>query len=57
MSKVTELFLYQRGKYYYIDYILLDEEESESKFETYKAVKYSTFKAKLDSLLKENTLV
>lgn len=56
LNKITEVFIYQRGKYYYIDYMLLNEDETESKFESYKSVKYSTFHNKLLQLLKEHTL-
>lgn len=56
MKYITEIFLYKRGKYYYIDYMLLNDKETESKFMSYKAIKYSTFKSQLESLLKEYEL-
>jgi hypothetical protein len=55
--KITEVFIYKRGKYYYIEYLLLNEEETESKRMEYKAIKYKTFRAKLDELLLENELI
>jgi hypothetical protein len=55
--KITELFLLKRGRYYYIEGLLLDELEYESKRFEWRAIKYSTFKQKLDSLLKEMELV
>jgi hypothetical protein len=56
MKYITELFIYKRGRYYYIEYLLLDEEETVSKHHEYKAIKYSTLKARLDELLKEYEL-
>lgn len=56
MKYITEIFLYKRGKYYYIEYMLLNDKETESKFMEYKAIKYSTMKSKLDSLLTEHEL-
>jgi hypothetical protein len=56
-TKITEIFIYRRGKYYYIEYLLLNEDESESKRDEYRAIKYSTLKNKLDDLLKEYELV
>lgn len=57
MKYITELFLYKRGRYYYIEYLLLNEDETESKRMEYKAIKYSTFKSTLDKLLEEFTLI
>jgi hypothetical protein len=57
MTKIAEIFIIKRGKYYYIEYLLLNEDESESKRMEYKALKYSTLKNKLDDLLKEYELV
>jgi hypothetical protein len=56
MKYITEIFLYKRGRYYFIEYLLLDGEESVSKHCEYKAIKYSTLKAQLDQLLKEYEL-
>lgn len=56
-TKVTELFITHRGRYYFIEGLFLDEQEFVSKRFEYKALKFSTFKNKLDSLLKEYELV
>jgi hypothetical protein len=56
MKYITEIFLYKRGKYFYMEYLLLNEDLTESKIIEYKAVKYSTLKSKLDELLKEYEL-
>jgi hypothetical protein len=56
-TKITEIFLYKRGKKYYIEYLLLNEEETASKAMFYNAIKYNTVKDKLDSILQEYILV
>lgn len=55
-TKITEVFFYRKGRYYYIEGLFLDEQEFVSKRFEYKAMKYNTFKNKLDSLLKEYEL-
>lgn len=57
MMKITELFCYKRGRYYYIEYLLLNADETESKRMEYKALKYATFKNKLDQLVLNYELV
>jgi hypothetical protein len=56
MTKISEVFIFKQGRYFYIEYRLLNEEETEVKQETYKAIKYSTLLSKLNSLLKEHEL-
>lgn len=56
-TKLADIFITRSGRYYYIEGLLLDESESESKRFEHRSVKYSTFKQKLDSLLQEYELV
>ena len=56
MKFITEIFLYKRGKYFYMEYLLLNGDESESKRMEYKSIKYSTLKHKLDEVLMEYEL-
>lgn len=56
-TKIAELFIIKRGRYYYIEYLLLNEDETESKRMEYRAIKYKTFREKLDELLLNNELI
>lgn len=55
--KIADIFITKGGRYFYIEGLLLNEDESESKRFEHKAIKHSTFVQKLDSLLKEYELV
>lgn len=57
MEKISEVFVFKQGKYYYIEYRLLNHDETVVKQETYKAIKYTTLISKLNQLLEEYELV
>jgi len=53
---ISDISIFTIGKYYHIEYLVLNEDESESKFIRYKAVKYGTFKEQLNLILEKYTL-
>ena len=54
---ISDISIFTIDKYYHIEYLVLNEDESESKLVRYKAAKYKTFKEQLDKILKEYILI
>lgn len=54
---ISEIFIYTINGIYHIDYLLLDEDENESKLVHYKAAKFKTVKEQIDKILKEYVLI
>lgn len=54
---ISDMNLYQANGYYVVEWLLVSEDFTTSKHQTYRAKKYQTFVDKVNELLKEYKIV
>ena len=54
---ISDMNLYQANGYYVVEWLLVREDFTTSKHQTYRAKKYQTFVDKVNELLKEYEVV